>query len=156
MPRCKICSIEYVVESTAAYDAAPGWDDECVACTRRKFETYVKEYLLETFTTKELALRAEGYFALKRGTISSQDNRDAVSDFITISVLDQKFGEGGVTCATPGDAIAQFVGYFDTRLKHLEKVLSVRAKRSISKMCIAGAVITGIVALVALLAGYLV
>nr|MDO8087113.1 hypothetical protein [Candidatus Sigynarchaeum springense] len=144
-----------MVESTAAYDAAPGWDDECAACTRRKFEAYVKEYLLENFTAKELSLRAEGYFALKRGTISGHDERDAISDFIIISVLDQKLGEGGRACATPGDAISQFVGYFDTRLKHLEKVLSKKAKRSISNMCIAGAMVVGTVALVALLAWYL-
>ncbi|MEX2684186.1 MAG: hypothetical protein Q6373_021630 [Candidatus Sigynarchaeota archaeon] len=156
MPRCKLCSTEYEIESTTAYEAAPGWDDECAACTRRKFEAYVNDYLLENFTARELALRVEGYFALHQGTISDQDDRNAISDFISISVLDQKLGEGGRACTTPGDAISQFVLYFDARLEHLEKVLSRRLKRSISKMCIAGAVIIGIVALVALLARYIV
>ncbi len=154
MHRCKICSAEYAVESTAPYEAAPGWDDECTACTRRKFEAYVKDYLLENFTPKELALRAEGYFALRRGTISAQVDRDAVSDFISISVLDQRLGEGAAACNTPGEAIAQFVGYFDVRMKHLEKALSARAKGSVSRMCIAGAVVVGIVGLVLLLVGY--
>jgi preprotein translocase subunit Sss1 len=156
MPLCKICTREYSIESTVAYEAAPGWDDECWACTRRKFEAYVKDYLLENFTVKELSLRAEAYFALTRGTISDLDEKDPVAEYVTTSVLDQKVGEGGTKCVTPGDAVAQFVEYFDKRVKHLEKVLSKRARRSVSKMCIAGALLVGIVAFIILLSSYLV
>jgi hypothetical protein len=156
MPLCKICSKEYKIESTVAYEAAPGWDDECVACTRRKFEAYVKDYLLESFTIKEAALRVEGYFGSPRGTISNQENRDPVAEFVTTSVLDQKLGEGGTTCADVGNAIAQFVEYFDKRVKHLENVLSKRAKSTISKMCIAGVVVVGIVAFVLLVVPWLI
>jgi hypothetical protein len=154
MPLCKTCSKGYTVESTTAYEGAPGWDGECVACTRRRFEAYVKDFLLENFTVKELALRAEGYFGSPRGTISNQEERDPVAEFVTTSVLDQKLGAGGTARVTPGDAIAQFVEYFDKRVKHLERVLSKRAKSSVSKMCIAGAVLSGIVALVAMIVMY--
>lgn len=154
MPLCKLCSNEYTLESTAAYEAAPGWDDECVACTRRKFEAYMRDYLLENFTTNEVALRVEGYLGSPQGTISSQGERDPVAEFVIASVLDQKLGEGGIVCATPGDAIAQFVGYFDKRVEHLENVLSKRVKGSVSKMCIAGAVLVGIVVFIALLSSY--
>ncbi|MBN2152442.1 MAG: hypothetical protein JW839_13400 [Candidatus Lokiarchaeota archaeon] len=155
MPHCKTCSSEYTVESSAPYEAAPGWDGECAACTRRRFDAYVKDYLLESFTVKELALRAEGYFALPRGTISSLDDRDAVADFVSISVLEQGLGEGGAAPTTPGDAIAQFVGYFDARVKQLEKALASRVRGSLTRMCLAGAIIVGIVSIIVILAGYL-
>jgi hypothetical protein len=116
----------------------------------------VKDYLLESFTVKEASLRAEGYFGSPQGTISNQGDRDPVAEFVITSVLDQKLGKGGTKCVTPGDAIAQFVEYFDKRVKHLENALSKRAKNTVSKMCIAGAVLVGIVAFITLLSSYLV
>ncbi|NMC07804.1 MAG: hypothetical protein GYA24_21500 [Candidatus Lokiarchaeota archaeon] len=155
MPLCKTCSKEYTADATIAYEAATGWDNECVDCTRRKFVAYVKTFLMESFTIKELALRVEGYFNLPSGTVNNMADADPLADFIIISVLDQKLGEGGITCTSPGEAITRFVEFFDERVDHLEKVLSRRARRSISRMCIAGVALVGIVAIIILLSAYM-
>jgi hypothetical protein len=140
-PPCRTCGKAYSEESMTAYQAAPGWDNDCSECTRRRFEAYVKDYLLQNFTVNEIAPRVAGYFGLRQNSVPSVDDREPIIEFITASVLDQRLGPGGKTSPTPGDAIAEFVEYFDERVTKIEKALSSRARRTVSRTCIAGIVL---------------
>jgi hypothetical protein len=143
MPRnkCPICGTNFTEKNKKEFQAAPRWKNECPACTKKKFEKYLKDYLLKLYSPLELATVAGEYFGLGPGEIMSNAGDDAIVTAITDRVYDRQGKVDGHPPATIGHAIADFVTVFDEIVKSLP---GLRAGRT-PKKTILVAIIAGII-----------
>nr|MDO8113520.1 hypothetical protein [Candidatus Sigynarchaeota archaeon] len=115
--KCKSCGSNFTEKSKQEYHAATGWKDECPACTKKKFENYVGEYLLRIMPVDDLVKFSKEYFGDAQFKALEGDKPDKVATAIATLVYVKKGKQGTKDCSTIGHAIAAFVKYFDDLVK---------------------------------------
>ncbi len=121
MPKCKSCGSNFTEKSKAEVKGAPGWKDECPACTKKKFEKYLSEYLLKLVLPEGLVTLAKRYFGEAAVAAKEADPEGKIITAITDLVYTLHGKQGINPPATIGDAIASFVTFCDDALKQSAK-----------------------------------
>ncbi|MEX2684187.1 MAG: hypothetical protein Q6373_021635 [Candidatus Sigynarchaeota archaeon] len=117
MPKCKTCGSNFTEKSKAEIQGAPGWKDECIACTKKKFEKYLSEYLLKLVLPEGLVTLAKRHFGEAAVTVKEADPVEKIISTITDLVYSRRGKQGIMASLTIGDAIAAFVKFADDTLK---------------------------------------
>jgi hypothetical protein len=117
MTKCKSCGGNFTEKSSAEFQSAPGWKVECPACTKKKFEKYLSEYLLKLVLPEGLVTLAKRYFGDAIVTVREADSDAKIVATIAELVYSRLARQGSKAPATPGDAIAAFVTFSDDALK---------------------------------------
>ncbi|MBN2152441.1 MAG: hypothetical protein JW839_13395 [Candidatus Lokiarchaeota archaeon] len=117
MPKCKTCGSNITEKSKAEIQGAPGWKDECMACTKKKFEKYLSEYLLKLVLPEGLVALAKRYFGEAAVNVHEADPVAKIVPAITGLVYSRRGRQGIDAPATVGSAIASFVSFSDEALK---------------------------------------
>jgi hypothetical protein len=121
MTKCKTCRTNFTEKSKEDFQAAPGWNNECPACTKKKFEKYIGEYLLKLLHADGLVSLSKQYFGEPSVTDRNGDAEAKIVEDIAGLVYGRRGKQGIKSPATQGDAIATFVQYFDNELKQHAK-----------------------------------
>jgi hypothetical protein len=137
MPKCKSCGTNFTEKSKSDFKAAPAWNDDCPACTKKKFEKYLSEYLLKLVRPEGLVDLAKRHFGEAAVGVSEADSDAKIVAAITDLVYSRHEPRGTKAPATPGDAIAAFVTFSDDALK--ENARPDRKTKSIIALVIASA-----------------
>jgi hypothetical protein len=115
--KCKTCGGNYTEPSKVQFQAAPGWKGECPACTKKKFEKYLTEYLLKLARPEGLVTLAKQYFGEAVVTVREADSEAKIVAAIADLVYSLRGKQGVKAPATPGESIATFVTFSDEALK---------------------------------------
>jgi hypothetical protein len=147
MPKCKSCGTNFTEKSKLEFKEATAWNDECPACTKKKFEKYLSEYLLKLVRPEGLVTLAKKYFGEDAVAAREADSDSRIVTAIAELVYSRHEKQGAKSPATPGQAIAAFVTFCDDAIK--ENAKPDRKTRLILAMVMVGA--ASIVVVMALL-----
>nr|MDO8087114.1 hypothetical protein [Candidatus Sigynarchaeum springense] len=142
MPKCKSCGTNFTEKSKVEIQNAPGWKDECIACTKKKFEKYLSEYLLKLVLPEGLVALAKQYFGEAAVSVKEADPEAKILPVITGLVYSRHGRQEIKAPGTIGDAIAAFVKFSDDTLKE-------NARPDAKTRIILGLVITGAASIIA-------
>jgi hypothetical protein len=117
LPKCKTCGSKFTDKSKEEFQAAPAWKDECPACTKKKFEKYLSEYLLKLVRPEGLITLAKRYFGEAAVGVHEADSDARILAAITDLVYSRRGKQGIKAPATPGEAITAFVTFSDDAIK---------------------------------------
>ncbi len=117
LPKCKSCGSNFSGKSKEEFQAAPGWKDECPACTKKKFEKYLSEYLFKLVRPEGLVTLAKRYFGEAVVSVLEADSDQKIIATVADLVFSRRGKQGTKAPATPGEAIAAFVTFSDDALK---------------------------------------
>ncbi len=115
--KCKTCGGNFTEPSKVQFQAAPGWKNECPACTKKKFEKYLSEYLLKLARPEGLVTLAKKYFGEAAVSVREADSDAKIVAAIAELVYSRRGKQGVKAPATPGEAIAAFVTFSDDAIK---------------------------------------
>jgi hypothetical protein len=115
--KCKTCGGNYTEQSKVQFQAAPGWKGECPACTKKKFEKYLTEYLLKLVRPEGLVILAKRYFGEAVVGVREADSDAKIVAAIADLVYSRREKQGAKALATAGEAIAAFVTFCDDAIK---------------------------------------
>ncbi|NMC07803.1 MAG: hypothetical protein GYA24_21495 [Candidatus Lokiarchaeota archaeon] len=121
MPRCKTCGSNFTEKSRSEFEAAPAWKDECPACTKKKFETYLSGYLVKIIRLEGLVTIARRYFGEAALHVGEGDPEERVIAAVTDLVYSRHGMQRATAPATPGHSIADFVTFSDAAIKEITK-----------------------------------
>jgi hypothetical protein len=137
LPKCKSCGSNFTEKSKEEFRAAPVWNDACPACTKKKFEKYLSEFLLKLARPEGMVTLANRYFGEDVVSVREADSDAKIVAAITELVYNKNGRQGIKPPATTGDAIATFVKFSDDALK--ENARPDRKTSFILAMVMAGA-----------------
>ena len=83
MPRCSECKSNFKEKSRHEFEKAPGWNNECPTCTKKKFEKYIIEYIAEVIPKPDLAFLLNEYFNDPNIDFDKTENRTQFKEKIT-------------------------------------------------------------------------
>jgi hypothetical protein len=107
--KCKTCGANFSDRSRHEFQAAPAWDGECPACTKKKFVSYINDYLLRIMSVEELVRLAKEYFGDDRPEgLKESDPINKVVVTITEFVLAKNGKKDAKPPSTAGHAIVRF------------------------------------------------
>ncbi|HME52454.1 MAG TPA: hypothetical protein VKM55_09575 [Candidatus Lokiarchaeia archaeon] len=150
MPKCKTCGSNFSDQSRRDFEAAPAWSGECPACSKKKFASYITDYLLRLMSIDELVQLSKEYFGDDRP--ENLQTADPVAKIVSILidfVIAKNGSKGGKPPATAGHAITRFVKHFDYEIKqHLRRGTDSRVRKFIIVALVCGIIlVTGAIIL---------
>ncbi|MFX0102342.1 MAG: hypothetical protein ACFFCS_22445 [Candidatus Hodarchaeota archaeon] len=138
MPRCSQCKTNYKDKSRKEYEKAPGWDNECPNCTKKKFEKYIVEYLAEVIQKPDLVFLLNEYFNNKNIEFEENETVAQLKEKITYLVY-ERHAKNSRKTSTTGEAISNFVKQFDENITKYGKIsLMGKNKKWVILMLISG------------------
>ena len=121
MPRCSKCQSNFKEKSRKEFEKAPGYDNECPNCTKKQFEKYILEYLVEVIQKADLVLLLNQYFNNPDIEFEDDESPHQLKEKITYLVYEKR-GKNSKKTSTIGNAIASFVKAFDENITKYGKI----------------------------------